>query len=162
MKEINISISNTIGRRTINQDRACFDNEAYSPDNDSWEFFYTNKIQLDDTYHIAALADGVTGSFDGTKAAESVIKKIQNAYREDFFSKPCTKELLDELITAIISELRWELRASGRSSATTLSLVIFNASSIAAYNLGDSPIYLLRSGALIPLYVEHTVGESKL
>lgn len=156
-----ICSSSTIkGNKGVNQDRFGIDDIFVSFD--SPEIACDINMPLNDDIHVAVVADGVTNSVDGGKCAEHVVKTISDAYGSGYFAHEINKEKTDELMGMVTSLIRWDLKTKeGVSGATTVSLVCFSAKRIWCYNLGDSPIYLIRDGKLKMISEEHTMGAEK-
>ncbi|MDO4485543.1 MAG: PP2C family protein-serine/threonine phosphatase [Bacillota bacterium] len=161
MKEI-CSVGTFKGNKNLNQDRFCVDKKIIS--HDSPRIDCELEFAFDEDLHVVAVADGVTNSIDGGKAAEIVIKSVYESYDEVAFSHSDIKESLDDIIDNAASMLRWEYKdyLTDVSAASTISIVVFNKNRIWAYNLGDSPILLIRNNKIIPLFHEDTLGAEKL
>lgn len=157
-----ICSSSTIkGNKGVNQDRFGIDDVFASFD--SPKIICNIKLPLnEENVHIAVVADGVTNSVDGGKCAEHIVRTIADAYESGYFNSEISKEKLDELMGMAASLIRWDLKAKEEASgAATVSLVCFSAERIWCYNLGDSPIYLIRDGKMKMISEEHTVGAEK-
>lgn len=165
-----ISISTFKGNKSSNQDRFSVDAKIIS--HDSPRIDCELEFELDETYHVVAVADGVTNSIDGGKAAEFVVKAIYDSYEEGVLTfedekddvKETLKDCFDKIMDNVASMLRWEYKdfISDVSVASTISVVMFNNKNIWAYNLGDSPILLIRENRIISLFHEDTLGAEKL
>ena len=99
-----ISISTFKGNKSSNQDRFSVDAKIIS--HDSPRIDCELEFELDETYHVVAVADGVTNSIDGGKAAEFVVKAIYDSYEEGVLTfedeKDDVKETLKDCFDKII------------------------------------------------------------
>ncbi len=128
--------------------------------------FYINNDQK-----IFVVADGMGGHQAGEVASGLVVKTI-----EDYMSRIRKNEDAEELAEVdlslskeanrLLSSIHLSNRvvyetASGRSGykgmGSTVSAVFFSDSTMIATNVGDSPIYLIRSGEIQNLSVSHTL-----
>lgn len=155
------STSTIKGNKGENQDRFCVDDIAVSFD--SPQIACETTIPLNETdIHIVAVADGVTNSTEGGRCAELAVKTICDAYKEGYFDEGINKERFDQLMETAANSIRWEFKDYDyASAATTISISVFDKETIWCYNLGDSPIYLIRDGAFIPMFREDTLGAEK-
>lgn len=149
------------GNKSTNQDRFSVDDKVLSFD--SPRLICDFELELNkDNLHIVAVADGVTNSLDGGKAAEIVTEKIFAAFKQGEFNNGESlnfKEKIDNMMKEVAAEIRWVFKEyESASAATTISIAILNEDTIWAYNLGDSPIFLITKGTYIPLFTEDTVG----
>jgi len=159
---VKYSVATIVGGKINNEDCFCI-NDKVGPI-DTKEYYSEGVLEIaDDMINVIAVFDGVTSSFHGERAANIVANTVKRAYEQFYFTNIC-KENFDKLMEVAAANIRWEFNkyCLGTSSATTISLVAFNRSTIWSYNLGDSPIYLYRNNQLMPLFREHTVGAEKM
>jgi serine/threonine-protein kinase len=132
------------GPRPVNEDSVGF-----------WE------EQLEDEAHargaIAALADGVGGMDAGEVASRLAVGISLQAFRE---TEPTVSEyqLLWRIFAAANTSVYDASAASHEQGrrATTLSVSIFRRNEITVGHVGDSRIYLVRSGQIRRLTTDHT------
>lgn len=155
------STSTIKGHRGENQDRFCVDDIIVSFD--SPQIACEADLPLSETdRHIIAVADGVTNSTEGGRCAELTVKTISEFYKKGYFDKEISKERFDHLMETAARAIRWEFKDYDYTSgSTTISIVVFDKKNVWCYNLGDSPIYLIRDGAFIPMFREDTLGAEK-
>lgn len=105
---------------------------------------------------VAAIADGVGSEAGGREAAEYSVLSVLS----DYYDTPETWEIPHALGKLLASTNRWLLaqRASHRefsSMASTLSLLVLRGNRYTIAHVGDTRIYMLRSGELSRLTIDH-------
>jgi len=101
------------------------------------------------------VADGMGGYQGGEVASAAAVREILERYYSDPFP---------DLPTALTNAFQAAHRAILREAAhlqisnmgTTAVAVVVRGGEVVAANVGDSPAYLVRAGALRPLYEEHS------
>ncbi len=109
---------------------------------------------------IAAIADGVSGSGGGREAAEYCVRGLL----ADFYAMPdslAAPEVLGKVISTINQKLHrpGDERSSSLRVASTLTSLVVRGDTYFFSHVGDSRLYLLRSGTLQQLTTDH-VRES--
>jgi serine/threonine protein phosphatase PrpC len=118
----------------------------------------SNHKLFDEKGVLAVVADGMGGLSGGAEISAIVTSGMIN-----YFSKANEKdlaELLLNMIHAINIEVRKYIINNGNQlSGSTVVSTIIKDNNLYFLTVGDSRIYLLRSGALIQLNREHTYGS---
>lgn len=110
---------------------------------------------------IAAVADGVSGSQGGGKAAEYAVHSLLTEY----YASPSSEQVtaaLDTVIGAInhqINEQAALLGARG-SMATTLTALVLRGHAYYFSHVGDTRLYRLRNDTFEQLTMDHVVDQS--
>lgn len=110
----------------------------------------------------AAIADGMSGSDASKEASESCVKAIFN----DYFATPESWTVTTSVSKVLSALNRWMYGqgqsrfGSEKGMVSTLSTAIFKSSSAHLFHVGDSRIYLLRSGDLEQLTRDHRLRIS--
>jgi PPM family protein phosphatase len=107
---------------------------------------YEDRVLVDEKRGLFAIADGVTGSSrgSGAVAAELALELLQRAFSGK------VADAIREVHKAVIEE-RMNDRTIGE---TTLTVASVKEDMLQVGNLGDSPAYLVRSGAMRSLITE--------
>jgi protein phosphatase len=131
---------------------------------------------LDDDLKLYVVADGMGGHQAGEVASDLVIRTVKD-YMKRFKSGESVEELedSDRSLSKEANRLMAGLKLSnqvvfqaGRSKrgyrgmGSTVSAVYFTEETLIAANVGDSPIYLIRSGKIEMLSVSHTVMAEQM
>jgi serine/threonine protein phosphatase PrpC len=125
----------------------------------------------DDGMGLYIVADGMGGHQAGEIASKIVVDTIRDHIRQFKESEPFEKPArMDARLSAAANQLLSGIRLSNRlvhhaslnnqsyrGMGSTVSAVYFTDKSFIAANVGDSPIYLIRSGKIELLSVLHTV-----
>ena len=138
-----------------NQDR-CIVNDMI--DSAGADFFWIQAELMSaaesENWGMAALCDGVTHSVHPCWCTEEYLKVLQESYFLRTIQAAENREDIRNHIDVLLKEGRKRLMfrmnhaGLGRNavSASTLSLVLFQGNQLCCYNLGDSPVFLLRDG----------------
>jgi serine/threonine protein phosphatase PrpC len=109
---------------------------------------------------IAALADGLGASREGGAAARRAVEMIVDYYaaRPQAWSP---RRALTEFASQInrIFHQESQLRHGSAELLCTLSVVVIEGARLYGFNVGDSPVYLWRRGALTCLSENHAVAK---
>ena len=105
---------------------------------------------------IIAVADGVSGNAGGGEAAEMTIRTVTT----DYYATPDTWEPLVALDKVLTAANRWLIAQANANRdmagmATTLSLLLLRGQRYYGAHVGDTRIYLYRSGMLQQLTIDH-------
>jgi len=126
-----------------------------------------DRILLDDARGLYLVADGMGGHQAGEVASALVVQSIC-----DFLSRPAPENdvrphgSLSARAYRLLAGIEWSNRlvhqtsnehADYRGMGSTVAAVCFAEDTLIAANVGDSPIYLIRSGMINLLSVPHTL-----
>jgi serine/threonine protein phosphatase PrpC len=120
-------------------------------------------VDLENKGVLAAVADGIGGHRGGREAAEYTVRGLLS----DYYATPDTwavPRALDKVVTALN---RWVIAQAARDSelsgmATTLTALVLRGGRYVFAHAGDSRLYLLRSGHLSRLTVDHLWDHPEL
>ncbi|WP_153145930.1 bifunctional protein-serine/threonine kinase/phosphatase [Dechloromonas sp. H13] len=112
---------------------------------------------------IAAVADGIGGHKGGREAAEYTVRGLLS----DYFATPDTWGVPRAIETVTTALNRWVIAEGSRNAelagmATTLSVLVLRGRRYYTAHIGDSRIYRLQDGRLLPLTVDHTWEHPEL
>lgn len=112
---------------------------------------------------IAAVADGIGGHKGGREAAEYTVRGLL----ADYFATPDTWAVPRAIETVATALNRWVIAEGSRNAdlagmATTLSALVLRGRRYYTAHIGDSRIYRLAEGRLLPLTVDHTWEHPEL
>lgn len=148
-----VAISGTGKRRKDNQDNFFMDGFFISP------FFHVDTVKRDtlindSQLHIFAVADGMGGESFGDLASYIAVKNM-NTVEEKSYAR------LTEYIRSVNLEICEEILChDGLRMGSTLAMVAVENAEATILNIGDSRIYLYRSGKLSQVSIDHTsVGQ---
>ena len=117
---------------------------------------------------VLAVADGVSASYNGQKAARIACEILQETVREGAF-QGVTDQTFPFRCSELVRKIAEEMNDRAEDpffcldeSSTTLSLAFVEQNRIYAFNVGDSPILLLRDGELLRCYTEHNLYGEKV
>ena len=111
---------------------------------------------------VAAIADGMSGSEAGQQASQCCVV----SFLADYYSTPdswSVKHAAQKILSATNSWLYSQGQAryqSAKGMVSTLSLIVFKATTAHLFHIGDSRIYRLRAGNLEQLTRDHRVWVS--
>ncbi len=111
---------------------------------------------------VAAIADGMSGSEAGQKASQCCVI----SFLEDYYSTPdswSVKQAGQKILSATNSWLHSQGQSryqSAKGMVSTLSLLVFKATTAHLFHVGDSRIYRLRAGNLEQLTRDHRIWVS--
>lgn len=104
---------------------------------------------------ILAVCDGMGGEESGEEASEIAVKKLLEM---DDIIKDVSSEKLGAVIREYIDTVDFEISLHGKRMGTTLALAVITHSGVRCFNVGDTRIYYLKSGRLLPVTNDHTFG----
>ena len=136
--------SQTIGSRSDQEDSLC-----YSDWHDAGEIAKYG--------FLAAVADGIGGLDDGQVASQAAMRVMRARFKELPPTMKASDRLL-ELAACAHKEVR-RVNQEGVRSGTTLVSVLICGWDLWLLSVGDSRIYLYRSGTLLLLNRMHTFGK---
>lgn len=115
-----------------------------------------NEPELSAKGLIAAIADGVSGNAGGREASEYTVRGLLTDYYATPDTWPVTQSL-DKVIKAINGWVQKQgaARRELAGMATTLTAVVLRGSFYYFAHVGDTRLYLLRSGKLSRLTTDH-------
>ena len=112
---------------------------------------------------IAAVADGVSSSPAGEVASATAIEVLVRAFREEPATAAAGQRLYRAMQQANIELYDRALAVPElRGMATTLTAVAVQRGELTAVHVGDSRLYLVRSGAIAQLTKDHTAAAEKV
>lgn len=156
-------IASAMGERMLNQDN--FVLNSITVGFNTPYLWQRVVIDAQGQWNFAAVADGVTNSANGGFCAELIAKAFCEMYRNGEFiiEGNYNKKYLDKLVTKVNQSVYREFKEKHLygHGAATLSVVLFNDNKIYSYNLGDSPVHLIRNSKMISIFEEHTVAAQK-
>jgi serine/threonine protein phosphatase PrpC len=112
---------------------------------------------------LAAVADGIGGHRGGREAAEYTVRGLL----ADYFATPDTWGVPRAIESVTTALNRWVIAEGSRNAelagmATTLSVLVLRGRRYYTAHIGDSRIYRLQGGRLLPLTVDHTWEHPEL
>lgn len=102
---------------------------------------------------LAVVADGMGGLVNSDQVSNCIVNTMTNAYSDDF-DKPARYQLLS-LLRVALDEVAKLTADSNYDSGSTLVCCKVGESGLSWLSVGDSRIYLWRSGGLIQLSSDH-------
>ena len=119
--------------------------------------------ELENKGVIAAVADGIGGHKGGREAAEYTVRGLL----ADYFATPDTWAVPRAIETVVAALNRWVIAEGSRNAdlagmATTLSVMVLRGRRFTTAHIGDSRIYRLQAGRLLPLTVDHVWEHPEL
>ena len=153
-----------------NQDRCILNDKI---DSAGMDFFWIQtelpSAEEEDIWGLAALCDGVTHSVHPCWCTEEYLKVLKKSYFRGTIQAAESRIEIKNLIGMLLEDgrkrLMFRLKNAGLSenavSAATLSLVLFRGNQLCCYNLGDSPVFLIRDGVMEEISREQTDAEYK-
>ncbi len=139
-----------------------------------------DRYYCDDTHRVYAVADGIGGKPGGETASQAIVDAI--AERADSFARlirltetrsDCDDPLLSDAqrdsifceLSQALQQINEEVYHSGNTSAfqegigSTVDLVVMGRRSAFILHVGDSRVYLVRSGEIFRVTSDHTYSE---
>jgi protein phosphatase len=111
---------------------------------------------------IFAVCDGMGGEEDGEKASLTAVGLLAQSSERIKSSLPADPgKPVQEYISAASEAIRSESGNTGKRTGTTLALAIVAKSGVHCFNVGDSRIYSLKSGALVQVTNDHTLAAER-
>lgn len=119
--------------------------------------------ELENKGVLAAVADGIGGHRGGKEASEYTVRGLL----ADYYATPDTWGVPRAIETVTTALNRWVIAEAGRNAelagmATTLSALVLRGRRYYTAHIGDSRIYRLQEGRLLPLTVDHTWEHPEL
>ena len=109
---------------------------------------------------LAAVADGIGGLNDGDVASNTAMRTMRSHFASDPPYGSLSDRLLD-LAAAAQKEVLELNRKGGGKCGSTLVSVLISGWQMVFLSIGDSRIYLCRSGAFLQLNREHNYGPAQ-
>lgn len=156
---MNIKALSFKGTRKTNQDSLLAGNCVYTN-----MIAFSSEAETDEDICVFAVCDGVGGESLGETSSRIAIQTVAenlsnriniNSDRETIDT--CVFEAIEKAQSRISDELTKKNAIGG----TTISILVFYGDRFVTYNIGDSPIYIIRGKELIRLSKPHTVAEQK-
>lgn len=120
-------------------------------------------LDLENKGVLAAVADGIGGHRGGKEASEYTVRGLL----ADYYATPDTWGVPRAIETVTTALNRWVIAEAGRNAelagmATTLSALVLRGRRYYTAHIGDSRIYRLQGGRLLPLTVDHVWEHPEL
>ncbi|MFH2219625.1 MAG: protein phosphatase 2C domain-containing protein [Pseudomonadota bacterium] len=130
-----------------------------------------DSIFVDDDLKLYVVADGMGGHNAGEVASKMVVDTLRDYFKgaggsEKKDVSTYTDKQLSDQANRLLSGIRvankeiFQLSESNKSlrgMGSTVSAILVTEKTLISGNVGDSPIYLIRDGAIEPLYELHTM-----
>lgn len=100
--------------------------------------------------------DGMGGYFNGEEASFIASELVKKTFEQVKLSEEVALEILKESCYDANEKICALMEEKNLKMGTTVSLLLFLKEKLYLCNIGDSPIYRLRKGELIPIFKEHT------
>ena len=115
-------------------------------------------VRAEKNYGLFVVADGMGGHSGGDYASQTIIRTLASwwdggAYKKVSDIEGLASECKQQLET-VSSEIHGQFKQAGLVGGSTVVVVIVNETQFATLTLGDSHIYRLCSGNMIPLSVD--------
>ena len=125
-------------------------------------FFGYVKTKSELRLTVGIVADGVGGGSFGERAAQITVDVIKNAMQNSMETDliQVMGKAIGAANRAVFFEAQEDERKKGMSS--TVVVAVIHEEKLYVANVGDSRIYLLREGKLLPLTVDHTWANDKI
>lgn len=101
------------------------------------------------------LADGVSDCADGALAAQSTVRTLA----ADYYAAPQTWSATQTLQSLLAAQNRWLLAQPHQPLLTTIAALALRGHRYTVASVGDTRVYLLRSGELQQLSVDHNWAQ---
>lgn len=160
--KINISAGSTIGSRDENQDNLMIDTfvSDMGSTNGDYLFYKVVTVQSEESYYFI-VCDGMGGEKEGKKNSEIAVKAIYSQLK-----KLKKRGNAAEIVKAILEANRQVISYLERNKikgGTTLSLLKVNGDgTMEIFNVGDSPVILVREQEMFIMSEEQNVAGMKL
>lgn len=155
--------TSTGSSRMVNEDRFIINDICKSFDT---TFHWINtSVNQKKKWNMAAVADGVTGSYKGRIAASICVDILQREYIRGRFDVCHDTEELKIVLINVLNQVKQTIakeivdKGDFGESATSLSIIFFDNKVVHVFNLGDSPIMLMRDGVLYELFEKQAVHD---
>lgn len=158
----NISAASTIGGRTENQDNLMIDTLLSDMGKKPGDFMYDRAIDLqDEKSYYFVVCDGMGGESGGRKNSEIAVKAIFNQL-EKLKKRNNPVEVFKAILEANRQVISY-LERNKIKGGTTLSLLKINSDgTMEIFNVGDSPVILVRDKEMFLISEEQNVAGMKL
>ena len=125
-------------------------------------FFGYVKTKSELRLTVGIVADGVGGGSFGERAAQITVDVIKNAMQNSMETDliQVMGKAIGAANRAVFFEAQEDERKKGMSS--TVVVAVIHEEKLYVANVGDSRIYLLREGKLLPLTIDHTWANDKI
>lgn len=156
-----ISLISVAGLRDKNQDCLLVNGNIYSQEHK----FYASYEDNSKNARFFVVADGMGGESDGEKASYKLVsvlrEELSNLAETEKDARYITNQVIDAINKAqkLITD---ELDASESIGGTTVSALLIFDGKFVTFNIGDSPIYLIRKNKMQLLSETHTLAQKKL
>ena len=120
------------------------------------------------THLLAAVADGIGSTRNGDVAGICILQMLLNAWRNFAVPRIAQRKVVKEFLCSTICEINRrlyeinELTASPDgpdSMGASLTVAVFLEDTVVAANVGDSPLFRIRSGEIKQLTFDHNLAN---
>jgi protein phosphatase len=110
-----------------------------------------------------AVCDGMGGQKDGETASLTAVSQLSRYSRAILAAPPKdVNAVVGEYVSCVNASLCEMTRGKSGGMGTTLALAVVTKNAIRAYTIGDSRIYIQKSGQFLQISKDHTVAEQKV
>jgi protein phosphatase len=146
--------------RKNNEDNLYCGGVSMTPDNRDRPFSVSGEARMP---CIFAVCDGMGGHNDGEAASLTAVAMLSQYSRAILAaSQEDINAVVGEYVACVNAYLCEKRRGTSGGMGTTLALAVVTQGSIRAYTIGDSRIYLQKSGQFLQISKDHTIAEQKV
>lgn len=161
-RKLKISAGSAVGGRKDNQDNLLLDNVIKEIEFLRKDICLEGTLSIEKERRIFVVCDGMGGREDGQIASKMAIEFFQKNLAK-LKSGSYTPVDVTKLILEINMKIASHFKEKSKKSGTTLSLVCVNPdSTLEVYNIGDSPVWLIRDGKMYLISEEQSLAGLKL
>ena len=156
-----IRLISVAGRRDKNQDSILANGKIYSQENSFFASYEDNSQNA----QLFVVADGMGGECDGEKVSHTLVSVLREELCSLAETEKDARYITNQVIDAINKAQKLiidELNESESIGGTTVSALLIFDGKFVTFNIGDSPIYLIRKNKLQLLSETHTLAQKKL
>ncbi|MFZ4616508.1 MAG: PP2C family protein-serine/threonine phosphatase [Rectinemataceae bacterium] len=144
----------TRGKRKNNEDAFAADGRLYFHDSEDVKTGLM-KVDIDEGWHVFAIADGMGGHASGEIAARSSLQLLCQAFGEgDAQDEASLREVFDLIHAYLLAQ---EDKPGMAGMGCTLTGAALSAGKAYIFNIGDSRTYQFRSGYLSQVTKDHSL-----
>ena len=158
---MNADIISMTGNRINNQDSLLACGQLYTGE----EFLFRSVRADDERPALFAVADGMGGEQHGEIASETALLVLNEAFEQSLENSDEMEVWVNALFSAVQQAqeiVENEMNERNTVGGTTLSALLLYKGRFVAFNIGDSPIYMIRNRDCVELSKEHTLARVKI
>lgn len=159
MSVINFAVRSETGHVRNNNEDNFFCNGLFMNEAERDKPFFITGTADGENPSVFAVCDGMGGEDCGELASLTAVKTLSEHFEN---IRHGAFEDVKDFVSSVNKKLVSFMHEQNIFAGTTLALVVVNAASFTAYNLGDSRIYRAHAGGLVKITDDHTVAEDKL